>query len=1001
MAKRALATRNNPYRFISSPAHSTNNHIHIDHLATHPPGFWNSIPLPDLAQFIDKHNEQDANIYELVVPDQNCVHEVATPAETEYAGLRDPTLQPNYEPAKEYAFKLDSFQERSILCIENEQSVLVSAHTSAGKTVVAEYAIATSLKKGQRVIYTTPIKALSNQKYREFEDKFKDVGLITGDVTNNPTASCLIMTTEILRQMLFRGNEIMREVGWVIFDEIHYMRDKERGVVWEETIILLPDNVHYVFLSATIPNARQFAEWISYIHHQTCHVVYTDYRPVPLEHHIYAGGLIYKVVDSENKFNQDKFETAMSSLRPSEPQRKDGQEFKRRRFLDDKEASASNLEKVIKAAKGKNFVPIIVFSFSKKECEVHAARIRQELFNDEEDQAKVEIIFNQAIEVLNNDDRGLPQVKNTLALLKNGVGVHHGGLLPIIKEITEILFGEGLIKVLFATETFAMGLNMPAKTVIFSSVRKFDGKDFRFISSGEFIQMSGRAGRRGLDERGIVILMLDEKIPSDVGRSLLQGQPDPLNSAFHLTYNMVLNLIRVEGVDPDYMLQQSFYNYQNLAKVPQLEEEIAKLQTSYSDIVIEDEAKVRNHVQFCEKLHELRREYLNIYQQHIEPYLNEGRPIKLVSNDYEDLGWGMCLGHQKTKKKKRDEEFTEIAISALVVADKEIFDKNGLVVPARDDEGVPTLGKFALFNVTDLSSFRIRLQDDLTTREAKEAVMKTLNSIKRKSNNTFQPMDPVEDLGIKTDEFQSLVKKIFNYEERLKSLGVMNEASLSKYQKKQEITKEIDNRKIELRNAKYSIQMTELKNMKRVLRRLGYCSEQHVIDIKGRVACEITSGDELLLTEMLFNGAFAELTPHQINSLLSCFVFDEKTEQPAKLTAELQQPLTMMQDLAKRIATVSKEASLDLDEQEYIDKFKPSLMDIVYLWSKGASFSEVCKQTDAYEGSIIRCMRRLEELLRQMCQASRVIGNTELENKFSEAIAFIKRDIVFAGSLYI
>ena len=169
------------------------------------------------------------------------------------------------------------------MCISNDQSVLVSAHTSAGKTVTAEYAIAQSLKRKQRVIYTTPIKALSNQKYREFHEEFSDVGLVTGDVTINPSASCLIMTTEILRSMLYRGSEIMREVAWVIFDEIHYMRDKERGVVWEETIILLPDNVHYVFLSATIPNARQFAEWISHLHKQPCHVVYTDYRPTPLQ----------------------------------------------------------------------------------------------------------------------------------------------------------------------------------------------------------------------------------------------------------------------------------------------------------------------------------------------------------------------------------------------------------------------------------------------------------------------------------------------------------------------------------------------------------------------------------------------------------------------------------------------------------------------------------------------------------------------------------------------
>lgn len=945
-----------------------------------------------------------ANIYELVVPDKGCTHEVATPAETEYVGLRDPKLQPNYEPAKKYDFKLDSFQERSILCIENEQSVLVSAHTSAGKTVVAEYAIAKSLARGQRVIYTTPIKALSNQKYREFEDKFKDVGLITGDVTNNPSASCLIMTTEILRQMLFRGNEIMREVGWVVFDEIHYMRDKERGVVWEETIILLPDNVHYVFLSATIPNARQFAEWISYIHHQTCHVVYTDYRPVPLEHHIYAGGLIYKVVDSDGKLHEEKFETAMNSLRP--PEVKDGESgVKRRRYLDDKETTASNLEKVIKAAKGKNFVPIIVFSFSKKECELHASRLKQESFNDNEDQDNVNFIFEEAIKVLNDEDRNLPQVRNTIALLRNGIGVHHGGLLPIIKEITEILFGEGLIKVLFATETFAMGLNMPAKTVIFSNIRKFDGKDFRHISSGEFIQMSGRAGRRGLDERGIVILMLDEKITSEVGKNLLQGQPDPLNSAFHLTYNMVLNLIRVEGVNPDYMLQQSFYNFQNLAKVPQLELEINKLQEEHDEIVVTDETKVRTHVQFCEKLKELNKEYLSIYQQpqYMKSYLSEGRPIKLVSNEGLQLGWGMCLGHQDVQRRKRgrDDDF-DVTIEALIYLDKEVSDKTGtLVPPTLENEGTPTIVKLSLSNIVDLSSYKIRLQEDLRSKEAKETVMRTLSSIRKKSGETFAPLDPVEDIGIKTDEFNSLIKKIFNYEERLKSLGVINDISLNLYQAKQKILKEIDAKKVELRNAKNSIQMTELRNMKRVLRRLGYCSANDVIDIKGRVACEITSGDELLLTEMLFNGAFANLSSHQINSLLSCFVFDEKTEQPAKLTEELQQPLKIMQDLAKRIAIVSKEANLDLDEQEYIEKFRPSLMDVVFAWSRGASFAEVCKQSDAYEGSIIRCMRRLEELLRQMCQASRVIGNTELENKFSEAISFIKRDIVFAGSLYI
>ena len=198
---------------------------------------------------------------------ERCSHEVALPYEMEYQALKN---NPNTVPAKEYPFTLDPFQKEAILCLENNQSVLVSAHTSAGKTVVAEYVIAMSLRAKQRVIYTTPIKALSNQKYRELFEEFKDVGLMTGDVTINPSASCLIMTTEILRSMLYRGSEITREVAWVIFDEIHYMRDKERGVIWEETIILLNDNVRFIFLSATIPNARQFAEWVAYLHKQVC-----------------------------------------------------------------------------------------------------------------------------------------------------------------------------------------------------------------------------------------------------------------------------------------------------------------------------------------------------------------------------------------------------------------------------------------------------------------------------------------------------------------------------------------------------------------------------------------------------------------------------------------------------------------------------------------------------------------------------------------------------------
>ncbi|XP_030006095.1 exosome RNA helicase MTR4-like [Sphaeramia orbicularis] len=375
---------------------------------------------------------------------EGCSHEVALPSYEEYKPLK-PRVG---KAAKEYPFVLDPFQREAILCIDNNQSVLVSAHTSAGKTVCAEYAIALALREKQRVIFTSPIKALSNQKYREMYEEFQDVGLMTGDVTINPTASCLVMTTEILRSMLYRGSEIMREVAWVIFDEIHYMRDAERGVVWEETIILLPDNVHYVFLSATIPNARQFAEWICHLHKQPCHVVYTDYRPTPLQHYIFpAGGDgLHLVVDENGDFREDNFNTAMQVLRDAgdSGSSSGGKWDPRGRKGGTK--GPSSVFKIVKMIMERNFQPVIIFSFSKKECEAYALQVAKLDFNRDEEKRLVEEVFNNAVDCLSDEDKKLPQVEHVLPLLKRGIGIHHGGLLPILKETIEILFSEGLLK---------------------------------------------------------------------------------------------------------------------------------------------------------------------------------------------------------------------------------------------------------------------------------------------------------------------------------------------------------------------------------------------------------------------------------------------------------------------------------------------------------------------------------------------------------------------------
>ncbi|XP_076635759.1 exosome RNA helicase Mtr4 [Colletes latitarsis] len=932
---------------------------------------------------------------------ESCTHEVAVPPDYQYVPLENKQSK----PAKEYKFVLDPFQKEAILCIENNQSVLVSAHTSAGKTVVAEYAVACSLRDKQRVIYTTPIKALSNQKYREFFEEFKDVGLVTGDVTINPTASVLIMTTEILRNMLYRGSEVMREVGWVIFDEIHYMRDKSRGVVWEETLILLPDNVHYVFLSATIPNARQFVEWVAHLHKQPCHVVYTDYRPTPLQHYIFpvGGDGIHLVVDETGQFKEENFNRAMAWLQHGDPAK--GDTKGRKGGLRASNSGHSNIFKMVKMIMERNFAPVIIFSFSKKDCEVYAMQMAKLDLNTIEEKKLVNEVFNNAMDVLNEEDRRLPQVENVLPLLRRGIGIHHGGLLPILKETVEILFGEGLIKALFATETFAMGLNMPARTVLFTASRKFDGKDFRWITSGEYIQMSGRAGRRGLDEKGIVILMIDEQVSPVIGKAIVQGKPDPINSAFHLTYNMVLNLLRVEEINPEYMLERSFYQFQNQASIPDLYNKVKELQAAYNAVDIDKYNQISSYHDIREQLDRLCTEFRSFLTkpEYLLPFLQPGRLVK-VKNENEMFDWGIIVNFKKKNPTNPTKENTAIIIDILLHISKE--SSKGCPVPCRegeegDMEVVPVLHTL----ISQISSLRLYYPKDLRPSDNRKSVLKTIQEVKKRFPDGPPLLNPITDMRIEDETFKDVVKKIEVLEERLYAHPFHKDPNINtlyeQFLHKDDLANQLKEAKLELKRAKSILQMDELKCRKRVLRRLAYCTPSDVIELKGRVACELNGADELLMTEMIFNGLFNTLSVPQMIALISCFVCDDKSNEMPKSTEELGGPLRQMQDLARRIAKVSTEANLELDEDSYVESFKPYLMDVVYAWSKGATFLQICKMTDVFEGSIIRCMRRLEEVLRQLCQAAKNIGNTDLENKFSEAIKLIKRDIVFAASLYL
>ncbi|KAI8393428.1 rRNA-processing arch domain-containing protein [Radiomyces spectabilis] len=936
-------------------------------------------------------------------------HQVAVPPNYDYVPISQHV--PPADPARVYPFTLDPFQRVAVSSIERNESVLVSAHTSAGKTVVAEYAIAQCLKNKQRVIYTSPIKALSNQKYREFTEEFGDVGLMTGDVTINPQASCLVMTTEILRSMLYRGSEIIREVAWVVYDEIHYMRDSERGVVWEESIIMLPDAVRYVFLSATIPNAMEFAEWICKIHEQPCHIVYTDFRPTPLQHYLFpAGGEgIHLVVDEKSTFREDNFQRAITALSDTQGDDPSGTKARGARgkkgpktHKGGKNDGPTDIYRIIKMIMMKNYHPVIVFSFSKRECEANALQMSKLDFNDDNERDMVSQVFNNAISSLNDDDRQLPQIQQLLPLLRRGIGVHHGGLLPIMKEVIEVLFQENLLKVLFATETFSIGLNMPAKTVVFTSVRKFDGKTMRWVTSGEYIQMSGRAGRRGLDERGVVIMMIDEKMEPAVAKGMVQGESDRMNSAFHLSYNMVLNLLRVEGVSPEYMLERCFYTFQNDANIPHLEKELMNLENQKNDIVIPNEEEIQSYYEIRKQIDTYSQDVRDVinHPTYCLPFMQPGRLVR-VKHDNVDFGWGVVLNFHKLqqKNKKDDPENPTYFADVLLYCTKDSSlskDAEGNATgfyPAKDDEGSMLAVPVMLSCLEGISHIRLVLPKEVRSKDARQTIYKSIKEIKKRFPEKIPLLDPVDNMNIKDPAFKKLVQKIVILEEKLMSHPLNSSPELptlyDAYVNKANIINDIKNLKRRITDAQSIVQLDELKNRKRVMRRLGFTTSADVVEMKGRVACEISTGDELLLTEMIFQGVFNDLTVEQ------------SVDQNARLQEELAGPLRLMQETARRIAKISNECKMNMDEDEYVQRFKPQLMDVVYAWCQGAKFSQICKMTEVYEGSLIRIFRRLEELLRQMAAAAKSIGNSELENKFSQGINQIHRDIIFAASLYL
>lgn len=468
----------------------------------------------------------------------------------------------------EFPFELDDFQKEACEVIDNGESVVVCAPTGAGKTVIAQHAIHRALEQGCRIFYTTPLKALSNQKFYDFGEKYgyDKVGLLTGDTSINRGAQVVIMTTEVFRNILYGTNfgavaDNLKDVRYVVLDEVHYMNDEQRGTVWEESIIYCPTNIQIIALSATVANCDELTNWINTVHSRT-KLVNTDFRPVPLRFYYFDSSQPFKLLPlltPEGKLNK--------KIRPERPQWAKGKDKRKKTYV----------KQIIQNLADANMLPAIYFTFSRKKCDEQMEKCAGLGLNTKAEQEEIKAFIDEFIA----ENPHLYGNKHIEYLIQ-GVASHHAGLLPAWKNLVEKLFQKGLIKVVFATETLAAGINMPARSTVISATSKRTDSGHRMLTANEFLQMSGRAGRRGMDEVGYVTIVgTSFQTPEEVAELVLSGS-NPLESRFSPSYSMVLNLLqRFTLEESKELILKSFGYYSSdfrlkpiLAQIEQFDNEI-------------------------------------------------------------------------------------------------------------------------------------------------------------------------------------------------------------------------------------------------------------------------------------------------------------------------------------------------------------------------------------------------------------------------------------------
>ncbi|OAE01792.1 DEAD/DEAH box helicase [Arthrobacter sp. OY3WO11] len=925
-------------------------------------------------------------------------------------------------------FELDDFQRQSCQSLQEGRGVLVAAPTGAGKTIVGEFAIYLALERGLKAFYTTPIKALSNQKFTELAEKYgaDNVGLLTGDTSINGDAPVVVMTTEVLRNMLYADSATLDDLGYVVMDEVHYLADRFRGAVWEEVIIHLPSEVQVVSLSATVSNAEEFGAWLDTVRGDT-DIIVSEHRPVPLWQHVMVGRQVMDLFAGETTFdeiappvdgdgtlpvpsadstkgrgfdvNPDLLKVARSEIQQSFRSRQGGPGGRGQRGRrgndrpgrggDERGVRPASRPQVIASLDRMDLLPAITFIFSRAGCDAAVAQcVGSGLWlTTEKEQRIITQRVDEAGQDIPPDDLDVLGFWTWRDGLIRGFAAHHAGMLPTFKEVVEKLFADGLVKAVFATETLALGVNMPARSVVLEKLDKFNGEAHVDITAGEYTQLTGRAGRRGIDVEGHAVVLWQPGTDPTAVAGLASRRTYPLNSSFRPTYNMSINLLAQFGrARAREILESSFAQFQADRSVVGLARQVRSREESLAGYAKSMTCHLGDFTEYAR----LRRELSDAEnagsrtKSRVRKSLNDDSLARLLPGDVVDVPGGRAPGPAIVLSSDHTSREPRPAVLTL---------DNQLRRIGTDDLEGP------IAPVT-----RIRIPKSFNAK-----VPKSRRDLASSARNALRENRPPAPGNNRNNDF-GLATALPNQEKRIADLrralrahpchGCSEREEHARWSERWwKLRRETDGLVRQIQGRTNTIAKT-FDRVCDVLSTYGYLEQaadgRLSISPDGQRLRRIYGEKDLLISQSLRLGAFDDLDAVEVAVLASVLVYQAKRED---------------RGLRPRMPSISLETSVDIVVREWSaledveeDKKLPltgepelGLVWPVYKWAKGRHLQDVLSGTDLAAGDFVRWVKQVVDLLDQLAKIPGL--DPRLARLCAEAISLIRRGVVAYSSV--